>query len=100
MPLPKPPKSLHDERFFGSCAFARNNQGTVAVPEGNQALNILLSFSETLKLKLALEEGLLKLNRYNKNTMEGRRCALKITIQFGNERILVNEDKLPQQRQK
>jgi len=91
MPQNQPTKSVHEEGFFGSCSFSHTSRGKESLSKDASSLDVFLSFEAALKLNLALNEGLLKLNRYNKASKEGKRCALKITMHFGNSRILVNE---------
>jgi len=76
---------------FGGCAIARISP---AIPPDPKILNVIVSFPEALKLRLALEECLRKLNKYNLSTKAGKRAALNIAIHVHADRIAILEDKL------
>jgi hypothetical protein len=42
-------------------------------------LNILVSFEDALKLNLAIDECLRRLNKYNRSTKEGKRGAVNLS---------------------
>lgn len=57
-------------------------------------LNVTLSFEDALKLNLAIDECVRKLNSYKRSTTEGRRTALNLAIHLNKNRVTVNEGRL------
>jgi hypothetical protein len=82
---------IEKEFSFGSCEFSRLSPDKI-IPS-TKKLNIIVGFGEALKLNLAIEECLRKLNRYKRSTREGKRAAINLTIHFDVERISVSEEK-------
>ncbi len=81
------------KQSFGGVQVARvRPEPTEQVPK---ATHVILSFEEALKLRLSLEQVLLKLNTYNRALREGRRAAVDICIYPRRRRMVVFEGKLP-----
>ena len=59
-----------------------------------KAVNVVLSFEEALKLNIAVDEGVRRLNSYNRATKAGKNAGLMLTIYLDQKRIAVNEDKV------
>ena len=76
---------------FGGCAVSRLSPKAPAEPK---ILNIIISFPEALKLNLALDECLRKLNRYNMSTETGKRAAVNLVLHIHVNRIAVAEARL------
>jgi hypothetical protein len=53
-------------------------------------MNIELRFEEALKLRLSLEQALLRLNSYNRSTSQGKRSGVNICLFPHKQRITVN----------
>lgn len=84
--------SIKTKTTFGGCNV---NHFSPPFPEtAKKAVNVILSFEDTLKLHLSLGQLLAKLNGYNRNTTEGRKSAANICIYTYGHRITVNEAKL------
>lgn len=76
---------------FGGCSIKQirpNVRGQAKV------LNIIIPFEEVLKLNLAIDECVRKLNKYNFSTKEGKRAAVNLVIHAHKNRIAVAEAKL------
>lgn len=82
------------EYTFGTCEYERTSPQREELSGETGVLNIILSFEEALKLDLAVNECIRKLNKYKKSTTEGKRAALNLTIHFKVNRIAINEGKL------
>ena len=54
------------EFTFGTCEYQRTNPPLQDLSKDTSGLNILLSFEEALKLNLAIDECVRKLNKYKK----------------------------------
>jgi hypothetical protein len=65
--------------------------------QGVKALNINMTMEEVLKLRLALDAGLLALNRYNRATAKGKTAGLCLSVKTGNGSIAVIETVLRSQ---
>jgi hypothetical protein len=79
---------------FGSCKIARLSPGINKIWLNIRTLNLLINFEEALKLNLAIDECVRKMNTYKRCSTEGRRAALKLAIHFDTERIAVIEHKV------
>ena len=76
---------------FGGCDFGRTSPQLNTLSPQTKMLNIEISFEEALKLHLAVEECIRRLNSYNRSTTAGKRSALNIAIHLSKNRITVNE---------
>lgn len=79
---------------FGGCDFARTSPKREALSPTTSVLNVTLTFEDALKLSLAINECVRKLNSYKRSTTEGKRTALNIAIHLDKDRITVNEGRL------
>ena len=79
---------------FRTCFYDRTSPAEKDLTPDTKAINIIIPFEESLKLNLAIDECVCKLNSYKKSTKEGKRAALNLTIYFDQNRIAVNEGKL------
>jgi len=80
---------------FGSCEFGRTSPALETLSPNTQVLNIDITFEEALKLHLAIEECVRKLNSYKRSTRLGKRTALNLAIHLSKRRVTVNEARLP-----
>jgi len=85
------------EFSFGGCAI---EQIRPTISNQAKVLNIIIPFSEALKLNLAMDECLRKLNKYKLSTKEGKRAAINLVVHAHKNRIAVAEDKLPKKLRK
>ncbi len=79
---------------FGTCAYACTKPPTDALTSATKILNVHLNFGEALKLNLAIDECVRRLNRYNKSKKAGKRAALNLAIHLNQGRISIHEGKL------
>jgi hypothetical protein len=79
---------------FGTCSYARTGPPETEVSKATKILNVVLSFEEALKLNLAVDECVRKLNSYKKSTREGKKRGLNLAIHLHQRRITVNEEKV------
>jgi len=79
---------------FGGCRFSGTSPKVSAVSSETRMLNVYMTFEEALKLNLAVQECVRRLNTYNRSTAEGKRTGLNIAIHLQMGRITVNEAKL------
>ena len=79
---------------FGSCNYVKTSPARGDLDAGTKILNIVLTFEEGLKLNLAVDECLRKLNRYKRSTRAGKSMGLNIAIHLEQARITVNEQKV------
>lgn len=76
---------------FGSCDFDATSPPASKLSPNTPALNVVVSFEDALKLNLAIQECLGKLNSYHRGTKAGRRTALNLAIYFDQKRVTVTE---------
>ena len=76
---------------FGSCTFERTIHRIHSLSSDTKVLDIVVPFEGALKLNLAIDECVRRLNRYNKNTIEGKKAALQLDIYLHKNRIMVLE---------
>ena len=79
---------------FGTCAYEKTSPLRKTLSANTKALNVLISFEEALKLNIAIDECVRKLNSYKRSTVAGKKAALKLTIHLELERITINEGKI------
>jgi hypothetical protein len=77
---------------FGSCEFSRLSPKQIL--SDTKKLNIIIGFEEALKLNLAIDECLRKINKYKRSTKEGKRAAVNFVIHFDIGRVSVSEEKI------
>jgi hypothetical protein len=79
---------------FGGCTFHKTSPSLDRLTRDTRMLNVAISFEEALKLSLAIEECIRKLNAYNRSTAAGKRTALNLAIHLDKNRVTVNEGML------
>jgi len=79
---------------FGGCDFAKMSPLQEKLSASTKVLNVTLSFEDALKLDLAIDECVRKLNSYKRSTRAGKRSALNLAIHLDKGRVTVNEGKI------
>ena len=79
---------------FGTCAYGKTSPDQATLSSETKILNMFLSFEDALKMNLAIDECIRRLNKYSKSTAEGKRAALNLCIHFDQKRIRVHEGKI------
>lgn len=79
---------------FGTCNFSRTSPPQESLSASTKVLNVVLSFEDALKLGLAIDECVRKLNSYNRSNTAGKRSALNLALHLDKHRISVNEGKV------
>jgi hypothetical protein len=83
-------------KSFGSCVLHSTSPSQIDIKPTTKVLNINVSFEEALKLNLAVQEGLSKLNKYDRRpAKQGKNMGLCLAIFFERQRLTVTEAKLP-----
>jgi hypothetical protein len=87
---------MHEEKqfTFGTCEYERTSPARTELSNQTSALNIIIPFDQALKLNLAIDECVRRLNKYKKSTKAGKRAALNLTVHFNLARLAVNEARL------
>jgi hypothetical protein len=83
---------IEEKRSFGACSFSKTSP--VVVKEHTTTINFTISFEEALKLNIAVDECVRKLNGYNRAKTRGRQAALALVIHLDKGRIRVLEGKV------
>ncbi len=76
---------------FGSCEFVKTSPPKAKLSPDIKKLNIVIPFEEALKINIALDECIRKLNRYKRSTTKGKAAAVNLVVHFDVGRISVNE---------
>ena len=79
---------------FGGCDYAKTSPKLEALSPATPMLNVTLSFEDALKLSLAIDECVRRLNSYNRADRAGKKSALNLAIHLSKSRITVNEGSL------
>ncbi len=80
---------------FGGCHYEYTSPPLSNLSPSTKVLNIGLSLNEALKLDLALNECIRKINRYKESAEAGKRALVNIAVHLHLERVSVNEGRLP-----
>ncbi len=89
------PKAIPRKMFsFGACSYTKTSPTRNTLSPSTKIFNLVIPFEEALKLNLAIDECVRKLNSYKRSTTAGRRSALNLAIHLNADRITVNEDKV------
>jgi hypothetical protein len=76
---------------FGACDIAKYSPKRETLTANTKVLNIRISFEEALKLNLALDECVRKLNKYKRSSKEGKRAAVNLVLHLSKDRVAVVE---------
>ena len=76
---------------FGGCTVSDFSPEISALSSTTKMLNVSVTFEEALKLSLAIQECVRKLNSYNRSTTAGKRTGLNIAVHLQSLRLTVNE---------
>ena len=88
-------RSDNEKEFsFGTCDYSYTSPERSQISATTSVLNVVIPFDDALKLNLAIDECVRKINRYKKSTKEGKRAALNLAIFLNQGRVSVNEAKL------
>lgn len=75
--------------YHGACRFDQLSPDIAA--KGVKSVNIVISFEEALKLRLALESCLLAVNRYKRSTTKGKAMCAVLSVKTESGTIAVIE---------
>jgi len=76
---------------FGTCKLTRVHPRRETLSPQTKVLNVIIPFEEALKLNIALDEAVHRLNSYNRATSEGKASGVNLTLHLHAGRIAVNE---------
>ena len=76
---------------FGGCSYAKLSPAHGKLAPSTQVLNLVITFEEALKLDIAVDEALRRLNATQRRSRTGKRAALNLTVHFHTGRITVSE---------
>ena len=77
--------------YHGKCTYSR-----IGPPYGGKSLSIEITFEEAVKLQLALQSCLLKLNRLDRRLKAGKEMGVELSITTENMALKVIEKKISQ----
>lgn len=76
---------------FGGCTVVGFSPEVSSLSPKTEMLNVTISFEDALKLNLAIQECVRKLNSYNRSTTAGKRTGLNVAVHLQKGRLTVNE---------
>ncbi|HUV31553.1 MAG TPA: hypothetical protein VMY05_10745 [Acidobacteriota bacterium] len=79
---------------YGSCEVAKFSPTKARWTSNTKVINIKISFDEALKLNLALDECVRKLNKYKRSSTAGKKSGVNLALHASKNRITVLEAKL------
>lgn len=79
---------------FGICDFTRTSPRLADLSPDTKVLNIEITFEEALKLNLAIDDCVHRLNSYNRGRITGKRTCSNLAIHLSRGVITVLEGKL------
>ena len=79
------------KQSYGGCNIDHFSPGKA--DDWPKAINVVLSFEDALKLQLALQAGLMEVNRLNRATKEGKAAGVNVCLYTDAHRITVNPAK-------
>jgi hypothetical protein len=85
-------ENIPKKNSFGSCRFSKTSP--VQIAADTKVINFTISFEDALRLNLAVDECVRKLNRYDRSRGRGKKTALALVIHLDKGRIRVNEGKI------
>lgn len=89
------PTAVKTKSFsFGGCTVANFSPAVSVLSPATKMLNVSITFEDALKLNLALQECIRKLNSYSRSTTAGKRTGLNIAVHLQTQRLTVNETSL------
>ena len=83
------------EVVTGTCEVAHVSPQDLPTDGPGSVVNLVLGFEEALKLNLALDEAVRRVNRYNRGPRVGKLAGVQLIVYLGKKRINVKEGKLP-----
>ena len=84
----------HDDSFFGTCSFAKTSPHLGDISAETKVLHLVLNFENALKLNVAIDECVRKLNSLSREKKEGKRAALDISVHPAKGKIVVTKTKI------
>lgn len=83
------------EVVTGTCEIANVSPQGLPTDGKGSVVNLVLGFGEAMKLNLALDEAIRRVNRYNRGTRAGKLAGVQLIVYLGKRRINVKEGKVP-----
>ncbi len=79
---------------YGACSISGYSPKKEKLSPDTKTINIKIKFEEALKLNLALDECVRKLNKYKMSTTTGKRAAVNLILHLSKDRLAVAEGKV------
>ncbi len=79
------------KKSFVAYTYAKTSRNWMALSPTIKILNIAVPFEEGVKLVLALDQCVRRMNSYSRSTIAGKKSALTVAVHFNSGRITVHE---------
>jgi len=81
-------------KSLGACGYTKTSPPVPALSPTTKILNIEIPFDDALRLNVAIDECVHRLNSYNRATKAGKQRGLILAVHFPSQRITVHERKI------
>jgi hypothetical protein len=78
----------------GACSIEGQSPKLESLSSTTKVVNLTIRFEEALKLNVAIQECVSRLNRYNRATAAGKKAAMQLVVYMDKGRLQVIEGKL------
>lgn len=82
------------KKSLGACGYAKTSPPQQLMSPDTKILNIAISFVDALRLNVAIDECVHRLNSYDRATRAGKQSGLVLAIHFPSRRITVHERRI------
>ena len=82
------------KKTLGACGYAKTSPPVQTLSPDTAILIIAIPFEDALKLNVAIDECVHRLNSYNRATKAGRQSGLLLAVHFPSQRITVHERRI------
>ncbi len=76
---------------FGACSFRKTSPPLAKLSPQTRVLNVLIPFEDALKLNVAIDECVRKLNSYNRSFRTGKNAGLCLAVHLDKGRVTITE---------
>lgn len=82
------------KKTFGACSYSKTSPPVGSLSPSTKILNLAISFEEALKLNVAIDECVRRLNSYNRARKAGKQSGLTLAIHLPSRRVTVHESRI------
>jgi hypothetical protein len=80
----------NSDEYHGTVRYAKTSREA----EKLKSVNIFFSFEEAMKLSLAIQSCVLRLNKLDKRTAKGKKMGMQLGLKTETETVMVTEEEI------